>query len=50
MTRCTCSFFAMRFNSSTLRRLRRHASEAERRAEDDLHTAWFHLLGTVVSG
>lgn len=24
-------------------------SEAERRAEDDLHTAWFHLLGTVVS-
>jgi hypothetical protein len=24
-------------------------SEAERRGEDDLHTAWFHLLGTVVS-
>ena len=24
-------------------------SEAERRAEDDVHTAWFHLLGTVVS-
>jgi hypothetical protein len=24
-------------------------TEAERRAEDDLHTAWFHLLGTVVN-